>query len=63
MFNLDGMIPKLCLLGQEIGEEQREKQMRSAGLQALSSMVISIAFIWMYYIFMHVLNVLVFQSQ
>ncbi|XP_023004440.1 uncharacterized protein LOC111497749 isoform X4 [Cucurbita maxima] len=39
MFNLDGMIPKLCLLGQEIGEEQREKQMRSAGLQALSSMI------------------------
>ncbi|XP_008461315.1 protein SEMI-ROLLED LEAF 2-like isoform X2 [Cucumis melo] len=39
MFNLDGMIPKLCLLTQETGEERREKQMRSAGLQALSSMI------------------------
>ncbi|CAK9310283.1 unnamed protein product [Citrullus colocynthis] len=39
MFNLDGMIPKLCLLTQEIGEDRREKQMRSAGLQALSSMI------------------------
>ncbi|XP_022152867.1 uncharacterized protein LOC111020492 isoform X2 [Momordica charantia] len=39
MFNLDGMIPKLCLLAQEIGEEGREKQMRSASLQALSAMV------------------------
>ncbi|XP_022147837.1 uncharacterized protein LOC111016661 isoform X2 [Momordica charantia] len=39
MFNLDGLIPKLCLLAQEIGEEGREKQMRSAGLQALSSMI------------------------
>ncbi|XP_031745206.1 protein SEMI-ROLLED LEAF 2-like isoform X2 [Cucumis sativus] len=42
MFNLDGMVPKLCLLTQEIGEERREKQMRSAGLQALSSLVISV---------------------
>uniref|UniRef100_A0A0A0K606 Uncharacterized protein n=1 Tax=Cucumis sativus TaxID=3659 RepID=A0A0A0K606_CUCSA len=39
MFNLDGMVPKLCLLTQEIGEERREKQMRSAGLQALSSLI------------------------
>ncbi|KAE8652758.1 protein SEMI-ROLLED LEAF 2 isoform X2 [Cucumis sativus] len=39
MFNLDGMIPKLCLLAQELGEEGREKQMRSASLQALSAMV------------------------
>lgn len=49
MFNLDGMIPKLCLLTQEIGEDRREKQMRSAGLQALSSMVVCILFICMYY--------------
>lgn len=47
MFNLDGLIPKLCLLAQEIGEEGREKQMRSAGLQALSSMVSCITFIWL----------------
>ena len=45
MFNLDGMVPKLCLLTQEIGEERREKQMRSAGLQALSSLVICVTFI------------------
>ncbi|KAL5543379.1 hypothetical protein UlMin_007163 [Ulmus minor] len=39
MFNLDGMIPKLCLLAQEMGEDEREHDLRSAGLQALSSMV------------------------
>lgn len=49
MFNLDGMIPKLCLLAQELGEEGREKQMRSASLQALSAMVICTMFIWTYY--------------
>lgn len=40
MFNLDGMIPKLCLLAQETMEDGTEKRLRSAGLQALSSMVI-----------------------
>lgn len=49
MFNLDGMIPKLCLLAQELGEEGREKQMRSASLQALSAMVICTMLIWTYY--------------
>ncbi|XP_022970281.1 uncharacterized protein LOC111469294 isoform X2 [Cucurbita maxima] len=39
MFNLDGMIPKLCLIAQELGEEGTEKQMRCASLQALSAMV------------------------
>ncbi|PON74225.1 Coatomer beta subunit [Parasponia andersonii] len=39
MFNLDGMIPKLCLLAQEMGEDEREQYLRSAGLQALSAMV------------------------
>ena len=64
MFNLDGMIPKLCLIAQELGEEATEKQMRCASLQALSAMVICTMFIWMYYyvIFMHVLHVLAFQS-
>lgn len=40
MFNLDGLIPKLCPLAQEMGEEERVCHLRSAGLQALSSMVL-----------------------
>ncbi|CAN6561730.1 unnamed protein product [Malus baccata var. baccata] len=40
MFNLDGMIPKLCLLAQETREDGTDKSLRSAGLQVLSSMVI-----------------------
>ncbi|KAJ8526381.1 hypothetical protein K7X08_028858 [Anisodus acutangulus] len=36
MFN---MIPKLCLLAQEMGEDERMLLLRCAGLQALSSMI------------------------
>ncbi|WCJ18507.1 ARM repeat superfamily protein [Euphorbia peplus] len=39
VFNLDGLIPKLCTLVQEIGEEGKVENLRTAGLQALSSMV------------------------
>ncbi|KAJ9158809.1 hypothetical protein P3X46_024355 [Hevea brasiliensis] len=39
VFNLDGLIPKLCHLVQEIGEEGKIEHIRTAGLQALSSMV------------------------
>ncbi|GKU88618.1 hypothetical protein SLEP1_g2859 [Rubroshorea leprosula] len=39
MFNLDGMIPKLCLLAEEMGEDSRVQRLHSAGLKALSSMV------------------------
>lgn len=39
MFNLEGLIPKLCGLAQEMGEERRCCLLRSAGLQALSAMV------------------------
>ncbi|KAG6694189.1 hypothetical protein I3842_09G037100 [Carya illinoinensis] len=39
MFNLEGFIPKLIQLAQEVGEDEREQSLRSAGLQALSSMV------------------------
>lgn len=39
VFNLDGLIPKLCNIVQEIGEEGRIEHIRTAGLQALSSMV------------------------
>ncbi|KAG4988493.1 hypothetical protein JHK84_031054 [Glycine max] len=38
MFNLEGFIPKLCQLAQEVGEDERTLRLRSAGLQALSYM-------------------------
>lgn len=41
MFNLDGLIPKLCVLAQEMGEDSRVQRLRSAGLQTLASVVIS----------------------
>ncbi|KAI5058253.1 hypothetical protein GOP47_0026944 [Adiantum capillus-veneris] len=37
--HLDGLLPSLCLLAEETGEEQRRKQLRSAGLRALSALV------------------------
>ncbi|KAL9398373.1 hypothetical protein Peur_007334 [Populus x canadensis] len=39
MFNLEGFIPKLCQFTQEEGKDEREKSLRAAGLQALSSMI------------------------
>ncbi|XP_068652492.1 protein SEMI-ROLLED LEAF 2-like [Aristolochia californica] len=39
MFNLEGLIPKLCQLSQEIGEYEKTIHLRSSALQALSSMV------------------------
>ncbi|XP_034694612.1 protein SEMI-ROLLED LEAF 2 isoform X1 [Vitis riparia] len=39
MCNLEGFIPKLCQLAQEVGEDERAQHLRSAGLHALSSMV------------------------
>ncbi|XP_057807732.1 protein SEMI-ROLLED LEAF 2-like [Salvia miltiorrhiza] len=39
MFNFEGLIPKLCLLAQEMGDGERILQLRCAGLQALSSMI------------------------
>lgn len=39
MFNLEVFIPKLCLLAQEDGDDERANHLRAAGLQALSSMV------------------------
>ncbi|XP_042485763.1 protein SEMI-ROLLED LEAF 2-like [Macadamia integrifolia] len=39
MFNLEGLIPKLCQLAQEIGDEERALRLRSAGLQALAFMI------------------------
>ncbi|KAL9232569.1 hypothetical protein vseg_007668 [Gypsophila vaccaria] len=39
IFNLEGFIPKLCQMAQEVGEDERGFRLRAAGLQALSSMV------------------------
>ncbi|TKY62611.1 EFR3-like cmp44E [Spatholobus suberectus] len=39
LFNLEGVIPKLCQLTQETGEDEKARISRSAGLKALSSMV------------------------
>ncbi|KAK4432124.1 protein SEMI-ROLLED LEAF 2 [Sesamum alatum] len=39
MFNLEGLIPKLCQLAQESGDDERAENLRAAALQALSAMV------------------------
>ncbi|GMP97421.1 hypothetical protein CsSME_00045681 [Camellia sinensis var. sinensis] len=39
IFNVEGYIPKLCQLAQEVGEEERATNLRAAGMQALSSLV------------------------
>ncbi|KAL9237500.1 hypothetical protein vseg_012038 [Gypsophila vaccaria] len=39
IFNLEGLVPKLCNLAQEVGENDRALRLRAAGLQALSAMV------------------------
>ncbi|KAL5702901.1 hypothetical protein ACHQM5_028062 [Ranunculus cassubicifolius] len=39
MFNLEGLIGKLCQLAQEVGEDERALRLRAAGLQALAAMV------------------------
>ncbi|XP_056857578.1 protein SEMI-ROLLED LEAF 2-like, partial [Raphanus sativus] len=39
MFNLEGLISKLCQLAQEMGDDERLLRLRSAGMQALAIMV------------------------
>ncbi|XP_031273732.1 uncharacterized protein LOC116132219 [Pistacia vera] len=39
ILNLDGIIPKLCLLALEIGEDGKGQHLCSAGLQVLSTMI------------------------
>ncbi|KAF3779355.1 hypothetical protein EJ110_NYTH41675 [Nymphaea thermarum] len=39
MFNIESLVPKLCQLAQEMGGDERSELLRSAGLQALASMV------------------------
>lgn len=39
MFNLEGLIPKLCELAQEVGNDDQALRLRSAGMQALAILV------------------------
>lgn len=39
MFNLEGFIPKLCQFAQEVGDDERAKHLRAAGLQSLAALV------------------------
>lgn len=39
MFNLEGLIPKLCQISQELREDDKGFRLRCAALQALASMV------------------------
>uniref|UniRef100_A0A0D9V913 Uncharacterized protein n=1 Tax=Leersia perrieri TaxID=77586 RepID=A0A0D9V913_9ORYZ len=39
MFNLEGLIPKLCQISQELREDEKGFRLRCAALQALASMV------------------------
>ncbi|XP_023746980.1 protein SEMI-ROLLED LEAF 2 [Lactuca sativa] len=39
MFNLEGLVPKLCQLAEEVGDDERTLRLRSAGLEVLAFMV------------------------
>ncbi|XP_076943100.1 protein SEMI-ROLLED LEAF 2-like [Bidens hawaiensis] len=39
LFNLEGLIPKLCQLAEEAGDDERVLRLKSAGLEVLASMV------------------------
>jgi hypothetical protein len=41
-FNLEGLVPRLCEIAQEVGEDERAKSLRAAALQSLSAMVSSV---------------------
>ncbi|CAM0909721.1 unnamed protein product [Alopecurus aequalis] len=38
-FNLEGLVPRLCELAQEAGEDEKATSLRAAALQALSAMI------------------------
>ncbi|KAL6603536.1 hypothetical protein ACP70R_043897 [Stipagrostis hirtigluma subsp. patula] len=38
-FNLEGLVPRLCEIAQEVGEDERTNSLRAAALQALSAMI------------------------
>ena len=50
MFNLGGLIPKLCQLAQEVGDDETALCLRSAGMQTLANMV---QFIYLVYYFVN----------
>ncbi|XP_026429408.1 uncharacterized protein LOC113325418 isoform X1 [Papaver somniferum] len=39
MFNIEAFIPKLCLITQEMGEDEKTQCLRSSAMQTLSSMI------------------------
>lgn len=39
MFNLEGLIPKMCQLAREIGDDGRALRLRSVGMQTLAVLV------------------------
>lgn len=41
-FNLEGLVPRLCEIAQEVGEDERARALRAAALQSLSAMVSSL---------------------
>ncbi|CAB4294035.1 unnamed protein product [Prunus armeniaca] len=41
MFSLEGLIPKLCQMAQEVGDNERALRLRSAGLQSLAFMLVT----------------------
>ncbi|KAG6537290.1 hypothetical protein ZIOFF_002377 [Zingiber officinale] len=43
-FNIEGLIPKLCSIAQELGDDEKACCLRAAGLQALSSLIVSAVF-------------------
>lgn len=40
IFNLEGLIPKLCQMAEEVGDDERILPLRSSGMQALACMVL-----------------------
>ncbi|PHT34341.1 hypothetical protein CQW23_26141 [Capsicum baccatum] len=50
MFNLEGLIPKLCQLAREVGDDDRVLHLRSAGMQTLAVLILQLP--------IHVSNVL-----
>lgn len=40
MFNLEGLIPKLCQMAGDVGDDEKALHLRSAGMQALACMVV-----------------------
>lgn len=59
MFNFEGLIPKICLLAQEMGDDERAQSLRCAGLQTLSATVIFLmlnnygGLVMYFYIYVH----------